>query len=372
MYREVQARINKILNKSKPPIILILGLRQTGKTTLAKNICQGKKFQLFNFDLLSDRKEFIENDRHSLANFAERYKKHIIIIDEVQKEPEATSVIKYLYDQYNLKFILTGSSELKIKKNISDNLTGRSRIFRLYPLNLREILMQKKIINDKQKIEFDDAQIELQKYLVFGSLPTLQNIKQGDYQIFLKNFIDSLLAKDVLEIADIKNSIKIFTLAKFLAMQIGQLVNVNELAMLLELSRPSIYNYLDILEQLNIIVRANPISINERKAISEKFKIYFTDLGIRNALINNFDSLPARMDIGVLLENAAYIGIKKGLDYQEKNYKLGFFRNQAGSEIDLVLKINKQELLYEVKTTKKDKKNTKIKYITKNNVYQYL
>ena len=351
---------------------MILGLRQTGKTTLAKNVCQGEKCQFFNFDLVSDRQEFFETNRHSLADFSERFKNQIIIIDEVQKMPEATEVIKHLYDQYKMKFILTGSSELKIKKNFGDSLAGRLRTWRLYPLSFKEILVQEKKIQEKEKVDFENAQIKLQKYLVYGSMPAVENMELSQCPQFLKEFTETMLSKDILEVAEVRKSTKIYALARFLAMQIGQLVNVNELSMLTEISRSTIYNYLDILEQMNIIIRAYPISTNERKAISEKFKVYFVDLGMRNSLVNNFDNLTNRLDVGVLLENAVYVGIKRKMDYNGENYKMGFFRSKTGSEIDIVVKSDK-EYLYEVKSARKfNLKKGKVKYITKENVGEYL
>lgn len=371
MYREISEQIKKIIKEPKPRIVLILGLRQTGKTTLAKAVCEGEKYQFFNFDLISDRQEFSQSNRHFLADFSERFKNQIIIIDEVQKMSEATEVIKHLYDQYKMKFIITGSSELKIKNNFGDSLAGRVKTFRLYPLSLKEILVQEKKLGEKEVPDYESAQIKLQKYLVYGSLPAVENITPEEYPLFLRDFSETLLAKDILEISEIKKSTKVYALARFLAMQIGQLANINELAMLTEISRPSVYNYLDILEQMNIIQRAFPISTNERRAISEKFKVYFTDLGIRNALVGNFDSLAARLDKGALLENAAYVGIKRKLDYSGKIYKMGFFRSTAGSEIDIVVKTDK-EYLYEVKSAKKFAlKRGKVEYITMENIWQY-
>lgn len=373
MFRQLSEAITKNLQSEKPQITLILGLRQTGKTTLAKTVCEGKKFQLFNFDLPSDQQEFAESNRHSLEDFAQRYRDHIIFIDEVQKLPESTGIIKHLYDQYGIKFILTGSSELKIKEHLSDSLAGRVRQFKLYPLTIKEILVQKNMLDPEAIPEYDMAQTALQKYLVYGSLPNLENITPEDYPSYLKNFTDTLLSKDVLEISEIKNSTKIFTLAKLLAMQVGQLVNVNELATLLELNRATVYNYLDILEQLNVICRAYPMSTNQRQAISTKFKVYFTDLGIRNVLINNLNTLQNRLDMGALLENAVYMGLKRQLDYKGEIYELGFFRSSSGSEIDIVLRISGEESLYEVKSSKRyARKKGDVKYITQENAWEFL
>jgi len=375
MFRILSAPLQKTLSQKNPPIIVLLGLRQTGKTTLAKTVCSSFRYQLFNFDLPSDRQEFISQNRHTLAAFAERYRHTILLIDEVQKCPEAIGIIKHLYDQYHCSFLLTGSSELKIKHHLTDTLAGRTVHYRLYPLTLTEQLVQQKNITETQKPTYDMAQNHLPSSLVYGSLPGLMNINPSEQSAFLHDFIETLLSKDVLEVGSLTNSTKLFALARLVALQIGQLVNMNELALLTELTRTTVYHYLDILEQLNIICRASPLSTNTREAISTKTKIYFTDNGIRNALIGNMDPIQSRLDTGALLENAVYMGIKRSLEYARipTGYAMGFFRNSAGSEVDIVVKKEKKEYLYEVKTAKKyrNKKGT-VTYITMENAWEYL
>lgn len=374
MFRDISYQISETLQQPNPPIILILGLRQTGKSTLVTNLISSFPHQQFSFDLHTDQKEFLDQNRHSLADFASRYKNTLIFIDEVQKCPDATNIIKHLYDVYHMKFIITGSSELKIKQHMGDSLAGRMRQFRLYPLTLREIAIQRNLIAQPDILTDDQAQELMQRYLIYGSLPHLENIPVANHPQYLADFLETLLSKDILEIAHITKSIQIFSLAKLLAQQIGQLVNVNELSLLIELSRNSIYHYLDVFEQLNLITRSYPLSTNSRRAISAKCKIYFTDNGLRNALLNNFSPLQSRLDSGNLLENAIYIGMKRHLDYTiPHRYELGFFRSLNGSEIDMVVKTEGKEQLYEVKSSPKymNKKGA-VTYITMQNAWEYL
>lgn len=368
MYRIILPQILKELRLQKPQIILILGMRQTGKTTLAKTAVSDREYVFFNFDLAGDRAEFLDQNRHRLRLFAERNKDKIVVIDEVQKLPESTNVIKHLYDQYNLRFILTGSSELKLQQGFGDSLAGRLRVFRLYPLSFEEISKQ-----GGKKLDYEFGQELLFKNLVFGSLPQIMNLKPERYASYLTDFTDQLLAKDVLEYSQIRKPTQIYSLAKLLAHQIGQLVNFNELSLMLEVSRASVYNYIDILEKLSVIVRASPISTNEREAIGKKCKVYFTDLGIRNALLGNFENFNLRTDRGNLLENAVFVGIKRQLDYASEPYKIGFFRSLQGFEIDIVVKKGGQENLYEVKTRQKALKPKKgVSYITLENAQEFL
>lgn len=373
MYRQIQDNLTKLLSTEKSPIILILGMRQVGKSTLAVNIAKPREFVKFNFDLISDRSDFNDQNRHDLGLFAEKYKNKIIIIDEIQKSPEATSVVKHLYDNFNMKFILTGSSEVKIRKNLGDSLAGRVHEVRLYPLSLKEINIQKNLKWDEtvEFNNFEENQQNLLKVLTFGSLPNLLNIKSENYEDYLKDYTNTIISKDVLEIAGTRKSSQVFLLAKLLALQIGQLVNFNELAINTELSRVSVYRYIDIFEQMGVIVRAKPISTNEREAISKATKIYFTDLGIRNSLVGNFNVFNQRLDKGQLLENAVFVGIRRSDEYNNIHSSLGFFRSASNKEIDIVRKVGELEDLYEVKVKDNNKKKN-VKIINFDNAQKYL
>lgn len=361
-YRQIQSNLIKFLSEEKSPIILILGMRQVGKSTLAQNIAEGHEFVKFNFDLVSDILEFNNQNRHDLGLFSEKYKDKIIIIDEIQKSPESTSIVKHLYDNFNMKFVLTGSSEVKIRKNLGDSLVGRIHEVRLYPLSLREINIQNGLKWDEslEFNNFESNQQNLLKLLIYGSLPNLLNIKYDNYESYLMDYTNTIISKDVLEIAGTRKSTQVFLLAKLLALQIGQLVNFNELAVNTELSRESVYKYIDIFEQMGIIVRAKPISTNEREAISKATKIYFTDLGVRNSLVGNFSPFNERLDKGQLLENAVFLGIKRSDEYNNIYSSLGFFRSSTNKEIDIVRKVDDKEYLYEIKVTDNSrKKNVK-------------
>lgn len=375
MYRIILEKIKKTLEKKNPPIILILGLRQTGKSTLAQTVSQGKPVIKFNFDLLSDINEFTRQNRHSLALFAKKYAKHILIIDEIQKSPEAVGIVKYFYDAYKLKILLTGSSEIKIRRGIGDSLAGRLWEFKLYPLTLEEINRQISL-SFNPRLEFNNFEKNQQlllRSLVFGTLPQLENLSPEAYPDYLNNLINGLLSKDLMEISGTKKPAQVFHLARLLAMQIGQIVNFNELAQSTELSRISIVNYVEIFKQMGLVVSADPISFNKREAITKRTKIYFTDLGIRNSLIGNFSDWEGRQDKGPLLENAVFIGMKRRLEYNGQSYELGFFRSEYGSEIDIVKKAGKKEESYEIKVGRKNnRKRKKVQEINLEIAQKYL
>lgn len=373
MFRDIIKDLSRSILSGPLPITLLLGLRQSGKTTLAKTVSAGIPAQSFNFDLVSDRKEFSGQSRHSLAVFAKRYADHLIVIDEVQKFPESIEVIKHLSDHEQMRFLLTGSSEIKITKGVGDSLAGRVKTFHLYPLSITEIMTQRKKSIRKVSVPYDEAQQIMREILISGSLPRLQTMPFADHASYLRDYTDALLSKDILEIVDVKKSTKVYALARFLALQIGQLVNVNELALMTELSRATVYHYLDILEQMSIIWRARPIAANARKAIATKCKIYFTDLGVRNALVNDFSAFESRLDRGHLLENAVALGLKRQYEYASVPAEIGFFRSEGGSEIDLVVKENNEEKLYEVKSSPRARSRMRnVQTITVENAYEFL
>jgi uncharacterized protein len=354
---------------------MILGLRQVGKTTLARTLCKDRASVFFNLDLISDIAEFTSRDRHSLDLFARRYKGHVIVIDEVQKSPEAIGIVKHLHDTYALSFVLTGSSQTRIRKSIGDSLAGRLREIRLYPLSLEEIDIQRDLPfePDSEFNNYETNQIMLLQNLVYGSLPQLQNIAEKDYGDYLSGLTNGLLSKDILELSAVRKPAQVYHLARLLAMQIGQIVNFNELAENTSLSRISVVNFIEIFEQMGIVHRAEPLSTNKRESITKRTKIYFTDLGIRNSLIGDFSPFERRQDRGPLLENAVYMGMKRSLDYSRKDYEMGFFRSSYGSEIDIVRRVAGKEELFEIKAGRRGQRNKpEITYITLDTAQRYL
>lgn len=377
MYRQVGEEIKHVLESAWMPIILILGARQVGKTTLAESLVPASDQVRFNFDLLEDAARFSRQGKDELALFSRRYQDKTIIIDEVQKKPEATAVIKHLYDTYKMRFILTGSSEVKIRRGLGDSLAGRIHEVHLYPLTLSEINIQSglsfKTVNEYNS--YDQNQQNLLRALVYGSLPQIQNIEPAEYETYLTDYVNTVLSKDILELGHTRKTTQVYTLAKHLALQIGQLVNFNELAKNTELSRVTVAGLIDTFEQMGLVVRAKPISTNERESISKATKIYFVDLGVRNALIGNFSAFNGRLDAGQLLENAVFMGIKRQLEYggNRGRYELGFFRSPHGAEVDIVKKVGGKEELLEVKLSRPTRKlNKGVELVTLETAQKYL
>jgi len=364
--------IKRILEKhlinelEKPEIIIINGARRVGKTvlvqTLRKNI-KGKNTAYFDF---TDPSSIQIWSGYSIARIQsiltdlKMEKQGVIFFDEIQYFDNIGLLLKLFYDHFKkIKIIATGSSSFLFLQNIGDSLAGRKKIFTLYPLSLEEStgLSGINYWSFKEKILDKDSLTEgVKKILIYGSYPEIYLLKNPEEKKEkLKELIDSYLFNDLFKLEGVKNPRIIIELTKLLAYQIGSLVNPNELASTLGISRKTVLHYIDLLERFFIIYRIYPYEKNERDLIKKKFKAYFYDPGIRNALIGNFSSLQIREDKGFLLENAVVLGLKRRVDYDRKFYSIYFWRDYDAREIDIILK-NSQEWAYEIKWMKKNYK----------------
>lgn len=338
---------NKIIaDFFKAKVVIIAGARQIGKTTLCEQIIAelGAKYKIkkFNGDdpennlLLSDKSlEYLKN----LVGNAD-----IVFIDEGQKIANIGNTLKILVDHYkeNKQFVVTGSSSFNLLNNAEESLTGRKFVYILYPLSIAEIKDVKNIL-------------PITKYhrdlLIYGLYPKIVSLNSYDEkERELKEIISSYLYKDVFEYNNVKKSGTIVNLVKALALQIGSEVSYPELAALLGINRKTVENYIDLLEKNFIIFRLNPYFKNKRNEISKsKRKIYFYDVGIRNAAINNFGDFSNRNDIGALWENLVIIERMKFQEYNFLNSMNYFWRTYDGAEIDWVEERDGKIFGYEIK-----------------------
>ncbi|EKE14186.1 MAG: hypothetical protein ACD_12C00636G0001 [uncultured bacterium] len=322
--RLLEKRIAEKVKTKK--ILLILGARQVGKTTLLNLIknkfYSQKKVLYLNCDIEEDRKTI---NTTSLTELKKLNKKiDILMIDEAQRLDNPGLTLKIIYDNLNTKIIVTGSSSFELKNKLSDSLTGRYIDFILYPFSFKEI--QTQISN-------------IEKTIIYGLYPEVFLIKKiTDKILFLNKIIESYLFKDILSFQRVRNSQALKDLLTALAYQIGSEVNENELSNRLKIDRKTVIAYLDILEKSFIIKRLYPYSKNPRREIGRRYKIYFVDLGIRNALIGDFNDFNLRKDSGVIWENFIVIEKIKSLENQAKLKDIFFWRSYNGGEIDLIEK----------------------------------
>lgn len=361
----------------KGKALILTGPRQVGKTTLIKEILKtytNIKIKSLNCDNPRDLESLEEKDLEYLENIIGNSK--ILFIDEAHKVPNIGQTLKILVDHYQkkLQIFVTASSSFNLLYKTQEPLTGRKFVYNLYPLSIEEIYLEK----DYLKI-----QKELEHLLIFGSYPEVVKKRAFEEKIqLLRELSTSYLYKDILEFQQVKNPNLINKLLKALALQIGQEVSYTELSSLLEVDKNTIERYVDLLEKCFVIFRLSPYTQNKRKELSKLRKIYFYDLGIRNAIINNFNFFDLRDDIGKLFENFMIIERLKYREYHQIYADHYFWRTYGGSEVDLIEDRSGKLFGYEFKWKEKkwskkplkwlEYKNSSYNVITKNNLEKFI
>ncbi|HPT08480.1 MAG TPA: ATP-binding protein [bacterium] len=388
MQRHLDDKISQHFNKYKQ-ILILLGSRQVGKTTIVKKIFPQADYFLVDNEPI---RKILES--YDIETYKSLFNKNSaeVIIDEIHLLSDPGRAAKIIYDQLkNIKLIITGSSSFHIKNKTSESLAGRKIDYNIYPLTFSEYLCQKniekdlnfnileKIIKDDSK-NFDnvykfDLENILDNVLIYGQYPYIIDYPQD--KKYLLNFVDSLIFKDILELNLIDDKRLAKDLLKLLALQIGNLINYSELAINLKTDQRKIKRYIEIFEQSFILFRLYPYSKNKRYEISKTAKIFFYDIGVRNALIEDFSNLNSRVDKGALFENFIISELIKQNSYLEDNFKFYYWRTKQGSEIDVVLEKGEEligvEIKYKRRTINKAFKNrypqAKVKMVTINNFY---
>jgi uncharacterized protein len=308
-------------------VLVIYGPRRVGKTTLVaeylKNI--DKKYRLESGENIAIQHLLSSGDFSLLDEFALGY--DLIVIDEAQYVPGVGAWLKILIDRHpHLAIIATGSSSFDISKQIWEPLTGRKKTITLYPISQSELY---------SAYGPYDTKAELENVLIYGSYPEVLEIEsRREKSEYLRELTQSSLLKDILALENVKNSKTLLDLLKLLAFQIGSEVSHNELATTLGINTKTVARYIDLLEKTYIIFALTPYSRNLRNAISKKNKYYFYDLGIRNAIISQFQPLDTRNDIWWLWENFCTLERRKLLSYTRDYANTYFWRLYNGQEVD--------------------------------------
>lgn len=372
---------------NKPKIVIILGARQVGKTTMVKHFLSNQKASFLNLDIDIEKQRLIAAasllPADSLKTFGNP---DILVIDEAQRLIETGRIIKGWYDaNLPVKFILLGSSSLNLLNQVAENLTGRNEKIFLPPLLFKEVITLKpwysNVFSSEQLwLNFSTPIKELLlQSLTFGNYP--EAATTVDKQKFLLDLTSDYLLKDVLQIGLIKTPELIKRLLMLLAHQVGSEASTNELANNLNISRATIERHLELLEQTFVIFRLPAFSTNPRKEIVKSQKIYFWDTGVRNALLNEFSLNPLRSDIGDLWENWIIAELAKINLLNDQRQNFYFWRSRAGSEVDLIIKENEKLSAYEIKWQKKSSSsqkafirmyNTKVEIINSENFLKVL
>lgn len=362
MDRIVSKKIDLWLDDPKfREIIILVGMRRVGKTTELMRL-KSTRFDALYFDLedVSVRRLFVP-EVAKLSRLVGDAK--LLLLDEVQYLPQSGSILKLFHDHFpKLQIVVTGSASFLLLKNMGDSLQGRFRQILMNPLVFREVC---KDVDSTFSLggydnEIYKSQIEahLEEFMLYGSLPQIYSEKSDqDKRGRLGSYLDGLLFKDVLEIEGIRNPSAFRKLLSLLSLQIGSEVNPNELATKLEINRRTVVEYIDLFEKFQICYKLNSFSTNQRNEITRNFKVYFSDLGIRNAVIGNFSNLTSRTDIGGMFENLVANTLRCNFSYLDPDKKMYFWRNTAKAEVDLVITSQIDSALIPIEI-KFDKKNT--------------
>lgn len=338
--RYLEKDINSLFRKGK--VFVLYGPRRVGKTTLLQkltSILNGKIYTGTGDNL--ELREILSSQK--LSNIITHFGNYdVLFIDEAQRIPEIGFALKLLVDHFpEMLIIATGSSSFDLSNKIGEPLTGRNITRILYPLSVYELHAQLGGINLLEQLE---------NLLVFGSYPEILNAEsKQDKTEYLFSLRDSYLLKDILELENIRNPVKLIQLLKLLAFQIGSEVSMTELGSNLGISKQSIERYLDLLEKTFIIKRVGGFSRNLRKEIIKSSRYYFWDLGVRNAIINNFNPINQRNDLGMIWENFLFMERIKTKHYKRIFSNDYFWRTYDQQEIDLIEDRDGKLFAYEFK-----------------------
>lgn len=341
---------NSFLNPGK--VSVLYGPRRVGKTELLKKLISSFEGSIYSGtgDNLELREILTSQELSKIATNFSKYE--LIFIDEAQRVPGIGFGLKLLIDNYPEKtIVVTGSSSFGLSKNIGEPLTGRNITRILYPLSVYELYNQSGGMKVHEQLE---------NLMIFGGYPEVLNaLTVTDKMEYLLSLRDSYLFKDILELENIRNPLKLTELLKLLAFQIGSEVSLNKLGNTLGIAKQSVERYLDLLEKTFIIKRAGGFSRNLRKEVVKSARYYFWDVGIRNALINNFNPLNQRNDTGMLWENFMYMERLKTKHYKRIFSNDYFWRTYDQQEIDLIEERSGKLFAYEFKYSPKNIKAPK-------------
>ncbi len=325
--RDIESRIQNALDKKK--VVTIMGPRQVGKSTLAERIIPSDANILeINGDNTDVQSMFVNIDEAKMKILIGN--KNFLFVDEAQKIENVGNMLKIVAEKFDgVRIIVTGSSAFKLASAVNESLTGRKREFKLYPLSFKEMANNTSVVEESRMLDHR---------LIYGYYPEVVT-SPGEEKEVLKELIDSYLYKDVMEENSIAKPDKLVRLVQALAFQIGSTVSATELAGLVGIDAKTIERYIEILEKSYIIFTLPSYAKNQRNELKFARKLYFWDMGIRNAVIGNMApvSLRSPEELGHMWENFAIAERLKKNEYAGRTFVRHYFwRTQQKKEVDLI------------------------------------
>jgi len=353
--------------------IIILGSRQTGKTSLLKSIFMGRDGVLFlNGDEIDVRNIFENINTSRLKSIIGQHR--YVVIDEAQRISDVGLKFKLITDQMpTVQLIASGSSAFELANKLNEPLTGRKWEYQLFPLSFSEMVNHHGWLEESRMIPHR---------LLYGYYPDVVN-QPGSEKEVLKQLSDSFLYKDILLLDQVKRPESLVKLLQALAFQVGSQVSYSELSQVCSLDVKTIEKYITLLEQSYVIFRLGSLSRNLRSELKRSRKIYFYDNGIRNALIANFNQIENRTDVGALWENFLISERKKFNHYSGRWSNSWFWRTIEQTEVDYVEEMDGIMTAYEFKWSSTSKwkvsktftnayPDAEVEMIHQNNFYSFL
>jgi hypothetical protein len=323
--RAILGQIERSLFKGK--VVIVYGARQVGKTTLVRQIERKHPGSVYvNADEPDIREALTGKTSSELRQFFGNSK--LAIIDEAQRVRDIGMTLKLLVDTVpDMQIIATGSSSFELAGKVAEPLTGRKFEFHLYPLSFDEMAQATSGREEERVVE---------ARMVFGSYPEVVFLGTSERERRLRELAGSYLYKDILAYQDIRNPDLLERLLRALALQVGNEVSFAELAETVGANKQTVTNYVRILEHAFIVFRLGSFARNLRNELKKKSKIYFYDVGVRNALVNNFNALSFRQDTGALWENYLMVERMKWNHNSQRFPSSYFWRTFTGKEIDYI------------------------------------
>lgn len=339
--RAIQEVFEKKLRPNK--VLMLIGPRRVGKTAFIRDfISQWKSEETLtlNGDDVSDaalvQERSVSNYTRLLAG------KKLLVIDEAQHIPDIGMTLKLIVDTIEgIHVIATGSSAFDLHQQVGEPLVGRKNTLYLFPLAQMEF---------KEREEYKTTLEKREERLIFGGYPELNQYPDWkDKEDYLYQIMNDYLLKDILMVDGIRNSEKLYSLLRLIAFQVGKEVSLEELGRQLSMSKNTVERYLDMLSKVFVVYRIGGFSKNLRKEIVKNSRWYFYDNGVRNALIQNFNRLNLRMDVGELWENYLAAERLKFQSYTQMRCNNYFWRTYDQQELDWVEEEGDQLRSYEFK-----------------------
>lgn len=347
--RTIQEKIESALFKGD--MVVLYGPRQSGKTTLSKKILEKYKNngQYYDCQIADVRRHFVVGEPDKLLEMIKG--KKIVVFDEAQTIVNIGTILKVFHDTYRhseIQVIATGSSSFDLANKIVEPMTGRALEFNLLPLSLSEIRSVKK----------DIILEDIYSMMLYGNYPAV--VASGtvdEKELAIKKIATNYLYKDIFILESVKNSKAFEDILKMLALQIGQMVSTAEISRAVGVSRATVDKYIRLLELSFVVKRVYSFSNNPRTELKKAYKVFFLDLGVRNAIVDIITKIEDRGDKGAIFENFFMTEILK-YEYL-KNFpgEIMFWRTRAGLEVDFIIKNGKEIRAVECKW-----KNTEVSF----------